>query len=70
MQPLDDYETEQGPLTSEAPVFAEDTSLATLIDASIESDTPLAIINAEGKRAGVVTRTALLRIVAEGTESD
>lgn len=68
MQGLSDYEALHGTLTDAAPDFHESTELARLIDAAVESDLPLAIVDDNGGRIGVTTRADLLRTVSEGSE--
>ncbi|MFK7857316.1 MAG: glycine betaine/L-proline ABC transporter ATP-binding protein [Granulosicoccus sp.] len=70
MQSIEQYEKQHGPLPSEVISFDESTSLGTLIDASVTTDHPLAIVDADGKRLGAITRTDLLKIVADGNETD
>jgi len=70
MQSLNEFEASNGGLPAHAPSFDEDTSLATLIDASLTSETALAIVNSNAERIGAVSRADLLRVVADGTEAD
>jgi len=70
MQPIEHYEQQHGALNGEAACFDESTSLGNLIDASLATNHPLAIVNAHGSRIGAITRTDLLRIVADGNEAD
>ena len=69
MQPLKDFQSANGGLAKEAQEFEEDANLGDLIEASINSEVPLAVINGSGKRIGVITRADLLRTVVEGTET-
>ncbi len=69
MQPLSQYEKSYGAFTQSAPEFGEDDSLSVLINSSIDSDVPLAIVDENKKRIGVVTKADLLRTVVEGTET-
>jgi glycine betaine/proline transport system ATP-binding protein len=69
MRPISIYEKENKSLPKTAREFQEDVSLSVLITAAIESDAPLAITDADGKRIGVVNRADLLRTVIEGTET-
>ena len=68
MQPLDAYERESGPLGKDASVFKEDVSLNELINAAIETDSPIAVTDMSGERIGVITRTDLLKIIIEGSD--
>jgi len=70
MQPIVQFEQSHGVLSDSAVAFDEGTSLGKLIDASLSTEHPLAIIDAQGKRLGAVTRTDLLTIVADGNEAD
>jgi len=68
MRSLTAYEAEHGSLPDAAPEFHESTELARLIDAAVESELPLAIVDDESCRIGVATRADLLRTVSEGSE--
>ena len=68
MQPLKAYERESGPLASDVPTFEEDVSLSELMHAAIESDSPIAVIDASGARIGVITRADLLKTIVEGSD--
>ncbi len=70
MQPIGDYEQAHGSLVADAIAFDEQTSLGTLIDASLTTESPLAVVDGSGHRVGVITRTDLLKIVADGNEAD
>jgi glycine betaine/proline transport system ATP-binding protein len=69
MQPLGEYEKANKALSKSAREFDHNVSLSVLITAAIESDAPLAIVDAGRKRLGVVNRADLLRTVIEGTET-
>ena len=69
MKPLEQYESENPPLPSDALEFAEDVNLSVLIDAAIKSDGPLAIVDGNKQRIGAITRADLLKTVVEGTET-
>ena len=69
MQPIAPYEQANGPLADDSPEYAEDDNLSVLINSAITSDIPLAIVDANKKRIGVVTKADLLRTVIEGTET-
>jgi len=69
MQPREDYEARNGSIPDDAPRFAEDVNLSTLITAAIDSDKPAAITNSAGDVVGAVTRADLLKTVIEGTET-
>ena len=69
MQPIKSFQSANGNLAKEAREFSKDANLGDLIDASIESDIPLAVTDSKGKRVGVITRADLLRTVVEGTET-
>lgn len=69
MQSLDDFESANGALSSDAREFAESDNLSQLISAAIEDESPMAIVDEGGKRIGVVTRADLLTTVIEGTET-
>ena len=66
MRSLSDYESSYGSVSSDALTFSQDTSLTTLIESSITTDSPLIILGSDDDRIGVVTRSDLLRIVIEG----
>lgn len=69
MTPLAAFESEHGALTGDALTFDKGTSLGTLIDASLETQNPIAIVDENNQRVGAITRTDLLRIVSEGQEA-
>ncbi len=69
MQPINEFETVHGALTPDARVFPEDADLGVLIESAITSENPVAVIDDEGVRVGVITRADLLRTVIEGTET-
>lgn len=70
MQPLAQHEKQHGALSSDALCFDENTSLGKLIEASLHSEHPLAVMDENSRRVGAITRADLLRIVAEGNEAD
>ncbi len=69
MQQLSEYEAENGSLNENVEEFFEDADLGVLIEAAIETESPVAIIDKTRKRIGVITRADLLRTVIEGTET-
>jgi len=69
MQAIDTWESQYGSLSDNAPVFNTDASLSALIDASINHESPLKIVDDSGDRVGVITRADLLKTVAEGAET-
>ncbi|MEN0087413.1 MAG: betaine/proline/choline family ABC transporter ATP-binding protein [Pseudomonadota bacterium] len=69
MQPIADFEAANGGIAQEAQQFNEGANLGDLIEASISSETPLVVVDGDGKRLGVITRADLLRTVVEGTET-
>lgn len=69
MQPIAAFESAHGNLSGDARQFNEDDSLSVLINAAIDHDAPLAIVDGNGQRIGVVTRANLLKTVIEGTET-
>ncbi len=69
MKPLAEFEAANGPLAETAPSFAEDVNLSALITAAIDSESPIAITDADGARIGAITRADLLQTVIEGTET-
>ena len=69
MTPLAAFEAEHGALPGDALAFDKSTSLGTLIDASLETENPIAIVDETHQRVGAITRTDLLRIVSEGQEA-
>ena len=68
MQPLAAYEREFGALAGDLPSFGADERLSVLIESAIDRDAPIVIADDSGKRIGVITRSALLKTVIEGTE--
>lgn len=70
MQPITLFEKQHGALSSDALSFDEHTSLGTLINASLQSEHALAIIDSNNTLQGAITRSDLLKIVAEGNEAD
>ncbi len=69
MQPLREFESQNGQLSSDALEFPENAHLGDLISAAISTEEAAAIINDAGDRIGAVTRSDLLRTVIEGTET-
>lgn len=69
MQPLEAFEQSHGPLGDDAATFPEDADLGVLIESAIHSEHPAAVVDARGRRVGVITRADLLRTVIEGTET-
>ena len=61
MQPISEFTRQYGALAEDIAEFAEDVSLSVLINAAISSEAPVAIIDADGKRIGVVTRADLFK---------
>ena len=68
MQPIAEYESAHGTVDESAPIYDEDVNLSVLIDAAINSESPLVVTENE-QRVGVITRADLLRTVIEGTET-
>ena len=69
MQPFADYQNQQGAIDDNAPCFAEDDNLSTLINGAIDSESPIVINDADNKPVGVITRSDLLKTIVEGTET-
>ncbi len=69
MTPIEAYESKHGTLPGDATAFDESTNLGTLIDASLQTQSPLLITDSSGIKIGAITRTDLLRIVSEGQEA-
>ena len=68
MQPIDQWQNQHGPLPEDAQEFSEDETLSVLIKAAIDSEIPLAVRNTDGRRVGVIVRSALLNSIIEGSE--
>lgn len=69
MQSVENFERDGAALPEDLPTFSEDVDLSVLITSAIDSDLPMAITDAEGRRIGIVTRADLLKTVIEGTET-
>ncbi|MEW7006267.1 quaternary amine ABC transporter ATP-binding protein [Lentilitoribacter sp. EG35] len=69
MQPLAQYEQDNGELSKSSHSFPLDASLSVLIEHAIEHKEPMAITDADGKIQGVIDQSDLLRTVIEGTET-
>ncbi len=69
MQELGSFEAANGGLDKAAKEFAEDANLSVLMSHAIEDEKPMAVVDRNGSRVGVVTRADLLRTVIEGTET-
>lgn len=69
MEPIAKFEAANGGVAREAQQFKRDANLGDLIEASINSEQPLVVVDDEGARIGVITRAGLLRTVVEGTET-
>ncbi len=67
MQDVQAYTSEHGQLPDNAPVVGADETLSALINLAIESDAPIKV-NDDHQTVGVITRSAILRTVVEGTE--
>ena len=69
MQPIDHWQASNGNLSAEALEFSEDANLSELIEGATSQEQPLAVIDPQGQRTGVITQTDLLRTIAAGTET-
>ena len=69
MQSIDEFEKANGSIADNAPSFAEDVNLSILINAAIESESPLVITDQNQQRIGAISRADLLKTVIEGTET-
>ncbi|MDE0523878.1 MAG: betaine/proline/choline family ABC transporter ATP-binding protein [Boseongicola sp.] len=69
MKPIAEYEPSGAPLGPDSREFDEDVNLSALIDAAIKSDDPLAVVDGDRTRIGVITRADLLTTIVEGTET-
>lgn len=69
MRPIGAFESEHGRLGDDCPQCGDNDSLVELINASLECDKPLVILDQAGARAGVVTRKDLLQSIIEGAAS-
>ena len=69
MQHRTAYEARFGTIPDDAPRFAENVDLSTLITSAIGTDTPAAITNEAGEVVGAITKSDLLKTVIEGTET-
>lgn len=69
MQPVAKFEGKNGELPQSAESFSPDASLSVLIEHAIENSEPMAIVDENKKRIGVISRGDLLRTVVEGTET-
>ncbi|MGI9408250.1 MAG: quaternary amine ABC transporter ATP-binding protein [Hyphomicrobiaceae bacterium] len=69
MQNVADFEAANGTLSKDARTFAEDADLSLLIENAIASEAPVAVVDGNGARVGIITRADLLRTVIEGTET-
>ncbi len=69
MEPIDQWQKAHGNLSMNAPTFAQDANLSVLIEGATSQEHPLAVVDQQGARVGVITQTALLKSIAEGTET-
>ena len=69
MQPLDQWQSTHGTLSETALEFNEDANLSELIEGATSQEQPLAVVDSQGRRVGVITRTDLLKTIADGTET-
>ena len=67
MQPVAEFERDNGPIPADVLRVAEDENLSTLITLAIDQHGPI-VIAEDGRDIGVVTRRDILRTVIEGTE--
>ncbi|MEM7258385.1 MAG: betaine/proline/choline family ABC transporter ATP-binding protein [Pseudomonadota bacterium] len=69
MQPIDQWQSANGNLSANAPQFDVEANLSQLIEGATSQELPLAVIDSNGVRIGVITRTDLLKTIADGTET-
>jgi len=69
MQDIAAFESAGGTLDAAAKTFPEDADLSQMIEHAIADERPFAVVDANGKRLGVINRADLLRTVIEGTET-
>lgn len=69
MQDIAAFESAGGTLDAAAKTFPEDADLSQMIEHAIADERPFAVVDADGKRLGVINRADLLRTVIEGTET-
>ena len=69
MKPLDAHEAEHGPIPGDARRFGHNENLSVLIEAAIEDEAPVVVVDGDGQAIGAITRADLLRAVVEGTET-
>ena len=69
MQPIDQWQAANGALSDSAPQYNEEANLSELIEGATSQDHPLAVIDSSGLRVGVITRSDLLKTIADGTET-
>ncbi len=69
MKGLGEHEAEHGPVSAGARRFRHDENLSVLIEAAIEDDAPVVVVDGDGQEIGAITRADLLRAVVEGTET-
>ena len=69
MTAFEAHEAEHGPIPGDARRFRHDENLSVLIEAAIEDEAPVVVIDDSGQDIGVITRADLLRAVVEGTET-
>ena len=67
MQPIEKYLSESGKIADDAPRVNENEPLSRLIEQSIDSETPIVVIDGDAE-VGVITRTDILHTVIEGAE--
>ncbi len=69
MQSVKQFESANGSVSKAAKSFPDNASLSVLIEHAINNEEPMIIVDENGNRKGVVTRSDLLRTVIEGTET-
>ena len=66
--PLEKYLAKAERPSEAAPRVSENESLSTLIQLSIDDDTPIVVVD-DGVEVGVITRPDILQTVIEGAET-
>ena len=69
MTPIDQWQSQHGNLAENALEFGVDANLSDLITGATQQTEPLAVVDENNNRIGVITQADLLRTVAAGTET-
>ena len=68
MKSIDEFKKNNGPLQSDVIRMKENEVLSSLIEKSVSKDSPIIIINSDGKDVGAISQKDLLISIIEGQD--